>query len=112
MIEMNFLWLAGVTMTKRADNERIWRTVSKALGADFREQQLIKGISGLDHPVQAISVDDKTNRVIIVSAEPSPRLAALMQVDVQATLPDAKVIVARPLLFDVAEISRRVCSAV
>ena len=98
-------------MAKLSDNQRIWKTLSKAIGAEFRESTTIKGASGLDHPVQAIAVDDKTRRILIISAEQSPRIAALMQVDVQATIPDAKVLVARPVLFDLAEIARRVIPA-
>ena len=65
-------------------------------------------VSGQDHPVQAVAVDDKTNRVVIFSAEQSPRIAALMQTDVQITLPNVHVLVARPVIFDLSEIARRV----
>ncbi|MCD2325339.1 hypothetical protein LQ953_15055 [Sphingomonas sp. IC-56] len=89
------------------DQRRIWKTFSEAIGAELREATQIKGASGLDHEVQAVAVDDKTNRVIVVSAEANPRVAAMMQVDVQATLPKAKVLVARPISVDVSGTMRR-----
>src|SRR5436190_1391131 len=88
--------------------KEIWKSISSAIGVEMREATSIRGSSGQDHPVQAIAVDDKTNRVVIFSAEQSPRIAALMQADVQATLPGVHVLVARPVIFDLSEIARRV----
>jgi hypothetical protein len=95
-------------MSDEFDTKQIWKSISSAIGVEMREATSIRGNSGQDHPVQAVAVDDKTNRVVIFSAEPSPRIAALMQTDVQATLPGAHVIVARPVIFDLSEIARRV----
>ncbi|MBU0584022.1 MAG: hypothetical protein KKB66_16010 [Alphaproteobacteria bacterium] len=86
----------------------IWRGFCSALGAEYRDHKQIQGISGLTHEVQAIAVDDKTKRLILVSAEYNPRIAALMRVDVQATMPDVKVLVARPLAVDLAHTARTV----
>ncbi len=90
------------------DRKQIWKSIGSAIGVEVREATSISGGSGQEHPVQAIAVDDKTNRVVVFSAEPSPRIAALMQADVQATLPGAHVLVARPVIFDLSEIARRV----
>ncbi|MDQ0391817.1 hypothetical protein [Labrys monachus] len=88
--------------------DEVWQALGIALGADPRENTTITGISGLEHPVQSISVDDRTKRVIIISAESNPRIAALMQVDVQATMPaDTKVLVARPISVDISDFTRR-----
>ncbi|MCM2453659.1 hypothetical protein [Agrobacterium vitis] len=89
-----------------SDTPPIWKSFCAALGADYREHQEIQGISGLTHPVQAVAVDEKDKRVIVVSAEYTPRVAALMRVDIQATMPDVKVLVARPLAIDLAHASR------
>lgn len=89
------------------DQRQLWRTFCLAIGAELRDHPKIRGQSGLDHPVQAIAVDDKGGRVIIVSAEQNARVAALMQGDVQATMPDARVIVARPIVLDLGVISRK-----
>jgi hypothetical protein len=74
-------------MTDDLDTKQIWKSLSSAIDVEVREATSIRGSSGQDHPVQAVAVDEKTNRVVIFSAEPSPRIAALMQTDVQATLP-------------------------
>lgn len=98
-------------MPDESDNQRFWRSFSGAIGTEFRESTSITGASGIEHPVQAIAVDDKLKRVLVVSAEQNPRIAALMQVDVQATMPDARVLVTRPVAFDLAEVTRRVFEA-
>lgn len=86
----------------------MWSTFARALGTDLRDDTIIRGSSGLEHEVEAIAVDDLRKRVIIVSAEPNPRIAAMMQVDVQATMKDARVLVARPVAIDVPEVLRRI----
>jgi hypothetical protein len=93
-------------METPADDKNFWRTFSRALGADSRDDLVLRGASGLDHSVQAVSVDDKNNRVILVSAEASPRAAALMQFDIQQTMPSTHVLVARPLVVDLGQIAR------
>lgn len=98
-------------MISQNDTKRIWNTLGAAIGAEVREATTIRGMSGQDHLVQAVAVDDKTNRIILVSSESSPRLASLMQADVQATFADAHVLVARPVIFDIAELMRRVMGA-
>jgi hypothetical protein len=97
-------------MVDELDTKRMWKSIGTAIGVEIREATSIRGISGQDHAVQAVGVDEKTNRVVIFSAEPSPRIAALMQTDVQATMTDAHVLVARPVIFDLAEIARRIVS--
>ncbi|MDH4986917.1 hypothetical protein QEZ47_15535 [Aminobacter anthyllidis] len=89
-------------------NTDIWKGFCSALGADYRDHKQIQGSSGLTHDVQAIAVDDRDKRLILVSAEYNPRIAALMRVDVQATMPDVKVLVARPLAVDLAHTARTV----
>ena len=84
----------------------VWKSFCSALGAEYREHKEIKGSSGLTHPVQAIGVGERHKRVIIISAEHNPRVAALMRVDVQATMPDVRVLVARPMALDLAHTAR------
>ncbi len=91
-----------------SDQKQFWKSVCSAVDAEPRDYSIIRGISGLDHPVQAIAVDELRDRVIIVSAEQNPRVAALMQVDIQATMPKTKVIVSRPIAFDISSIARKV----
>jgi hypothetical protein len=99
-------------MADENNTKQIWKSISSAIGVEVREATTIRGGSGQDHPVQAIAVDDKTRRVVIFSAEPSPRIAALMQSDVQVTLPAAHVLVARPVIFNLSEILRRIAQNV
>lgn len=92
------------------DTGHIWTGVARALGAEPRELKTIKGVSGIEHHVDFIAVDDKGSRVLLIASEPNPRMAALMQVDVQGTMPSAKVLVARPILFDLGSIARQIVS--
>jgi hypothetical protein len=95
-------------MAEGGGERQVWKSISAALNVEMREATTIRGASGQDHPVQAIAVDDAQKRIIVFSAEPSPRIAALMQLDVRATIPDAHVIVARPVIFDLSEMTRRI----
>lgn len=90
-----------------ASTRQIWKAFAAAVGAELREDTTIRGISGLEHKVQAIAVDDKTRRVVIVAAEADPRMAALVQVDVQASMPEAKVLIARPIAIDISLMARK-----
>jgi hypothetical protein len=97
-----------VNKTVSSKQSALWNTFGLALGAEPRRDHLVvQGASGLDHPVQSLSVDDKGRRLIIVSADPSPRIAALMQADVQAAMPESRVLVARPVVFDLGVLTRR-----
>jgi hypothetical protein len=78
------------------------------MGVEPRDHTIIRGASGLDHPVFGLGVDDKSKRLLLVSADLDPRVSAMMQVDIQATMPDVKVLVARPLFFDIAELARTI----
>lgn len=91
---------------KDIEKQEIWRSFCRAIDTDLRDRQTITGVSGIEHSVEAISVDDKNKRLVVISAEFSPRVAAMIQVDVQATMPDIQVIVARPVAFDLGAISR------
>lgn len=90
-----------------SEKRQIWRSFASAVGAELREATSVQGVSGLDHPVQALAVDEERRRVIVVSAEPSARMAALMQLDVQSKMPNSRVIVARPVSLDVGALARQ-----
>jgi hypothetical protein len=93
-----------------ADERRLWSSFGKALGAELRETPSIRGASGLEHRLQALCVDDKIGRIILFSDEPNPTVAALIQGDVQASFPDSKVIVARPIVLDLGALVRSIFS--
>lgn len=85
----------------------VWDTFAKAIDVESREYRVIRGASGLEHPVQLLGMDEKNKRLVLVSSEPNSRTAALMQVDVQAALPDYRVVVVRPIIFDMGVLARK-----
>lgn len=89
------------------DVSAAWRSICIALGTEYRPTNEIQGQSGLVHPISGLGVDDKGNRLIVISADHNPRNAALMRMDVQASFPDMRVLVARPLSIDLPHIVRR-----
>jgi hypothetical protein len=93
-----------------ADKTCFWKSFARAIGAELREGESITGASGIEHPMQAICVDDKGKRLILFSDEPNPRVAALIQGDIQATLTGVRVLVARPTVYDLAALTRTVFS--
>lgn len=94
-------------MTAKIDTPPIWEAFCTAVGTEFRDDKEIRGASGLVHPVEAVGVDDNGKRVVLVSGEFNPRIAALMRIDVQATMPDTKVLIARPLALDLGHAARQ-----
>lgn len=84
----------------------LWDGIARTLGAEPREYTVIRGASGVDHQLLSLSVDEPGNRLILVSADPDPRIAAMMQVDVKATVPSTQVLVARPIAIDLSVIAR------
>lgn len=94
-------------MARETESKTLWENLSRAIGAELRTERTIKGASGLDHSVEAIAVDDKQKRILVVAAESNPRIAALMQADIQATIEDARVLVARPIIIDIPAVAKR-----
>lgn len=78
----------------------IWRGFMRALGAEPETPGSLTGVSGVSHPVVAIGLDEPRRRLIVVSADPDPRTAALAHVDIQAAAPDISVVSLRPVVFD------------
>ncbi|MBN9552785.1 MAG: hypothetical protein J0H31_29020 [Alphaproteobacteria bacterium] len=92
-------------MAVEEEKPPIWEAFCSALGTDYRKAKEIVGASGITH--QAIGVDDKGKRVVLVSGDSNPRIASLMRVDVQATMPDVRVLIARQLALDLAHTARK-----
>ena len=78
-----------------------WRTFAESLGFERREGTEIQGHSGLVHEFTAIAADDKSKRLLLVSRALDPTQAALVHSDIALTLPDVRILTARPILFDV-----------
>jgi hypothetical protein len=67
------------------------------VGAEPRSVGSIKGASGIDHPILAAAVDDARRRLIVVSADPDCRTAALARADMQSALKNVQVLTIRPI---------------
>jgi hypothetical protein len=90
-----------------------WQGLAKALQTEPRDDTTIRGATGLEHKVLQIAVDEKTDRLLVITAEPDPRMAALVQHDVQSTLsPKTRVLVARPLIVDLGVITRKLVEVI
>ncbi|MDE2230230.1 MAG: hypothetical protein KGL11_14475 [Alphaproteobacteria bacterium] len=84
-----------------------WRNFLKVVGTEPRSAATIVGSSGITHPVLAIGADDTRKRLVVISDEHDARAAAMIQVDIQNTLPGVQVVVARPIAFALPMIARR-----
>jgi hypothetical protein len=95
-----------------ADGSKLlWRSFIRAVGAEIREAEFIRGASGIHHPTLAVGVDDEKNRVIIISAEHDARAAAMAHADIQSALKSVRVVVARPIAINLANASRALTTA-
>ena len=83
-----------------------WRNVLQSLEAEPRTVRIIRGASGIDHPVLAAGVDDSRRRLIVVSADIDCRTAALAQADIQGTMQNVQVLTIRPLVWTPNEPTR------
>src|SRR5689334_7994058 len=89
-------------------SEKIWHPVLRAVDTDPRDVAGIRGASGLEHPVAAVGVDDEKRRIVVITAEPDARSAAMAQADIQSALQSVKVVVARPVAVNLADLAQDV----
>lgn len=89
------------------DLGNLWESVLRAVGTEPRPAREIQGISGVIHRPLALGVDDASKRLVVITDEPTPRHAAMMQIDIAATLPDVRVSVARVIPIDLATVAAR-----
>ncbi len=90
------------------DRGRFWRTFITALEAEPREGDGLQGQSGFSHPVVGLGVDNARKRLVVVSGEADPRVASLAQTDIQASMPDIQVVMARPVILSLAAAARTI----
>jgi hypothetical protein len=88
----------------------VWHPILRALNAAPRDVQRVRGLSGLEHPCVGLGVDERERRLVVISAEPDARSAALAQADIQAAVPEVRVVVARPVAVDMAQLAHGVAS--
>jgi hypothetical protein len=89
-----------------ADRRRFWVTFVRALEVEPIEARAFVGASGLEHRAVAAGYDHSRRRLLLISSEPSGRVAALAQGDVQSAHRDVKVVVARPITVNLAGVAR------
>jgi hypothetical protein len=82
------------------DYGHFWSNLLKAAETEPKPVASLRGGSGLSHPALAVGVDDIRRRLLVVSAAPDARSAALAQADIQTVFDSVKVILARPVLVD------------
>ncbi|MBI2186158.1 MAG: hypothetical protein HYU37_03415 [Acidobacteria bacterium] len=83
-----------------------WNVILRALDTEPRSVHQIRGASGFPHHVLALGVDERRRRLIIISPEADPRVAAIIQADIQALDSSIHVLTARPILLDMGDFGR------
>jgi len=79
------------------EKRAFWDKFLTAVGTEPRSVPSIIGVSGLDHSVLALGVDDARRRLITISGYHDARASAMMQMYIQGTMPGVHVVVARPI---------------
>ncbi len=85
--------------TKRRKN--FWRNFITTLGTTPIEKAQIIGASGFEHPIIAAGIDAQRNRLVIISADNSPRLIAMAHSDIQAAVHPLQVVTAHPIRINI-----------
>lgn len=93
-------------MSERDSKAEFWNSFLRAVEVEPRTARSIRGASGFEHPLVSVGVDDKRERVIIISGEGDARSATLAHGDIQANMPSLKVMMARPVVIDLGETAR------
>ena len=94
-------------MWKSGKKTEFWNNILRAVEAEPRPVNSIPGISGFSHPAFAVGVDEKRRRVVLISGEAIARTAALAANDIQLSLPNAKLVMARPVAVNLGQAARR-----
>lgn len=89
------------------ERDRFWANFLMALNTEPRPDRSITGASGVSHSLLGLGIDEKEKRLILISDDISARNAALMQIDVQFTLPNVRVIVARSIATDLSDVAKK-----
>jgi hypothetical protein len=90
------------------DFSHFWPSLLRAVGTEPRDLPSLQGASGLSHAFAAVGIDEGNNRLVVVSSEADAAGAAMAQADLQAAMKDMRVIVARPVVIDLASIGKSI----
>jgi hypothetical protein len=88
------------------DLSHFWPSLLRAVGTEPRELSSLNGASGISHDFVAAGADEEEKRLVVISAEADSSGAAMAQADIQAAMQEVKVIVARPVIIDLASLGR------
>jgi len=80
----------------------------QAIEAEPADTTTLVGASGCEHSFLAVGVDRRRRRLVTISGEPLPRIAALVQTDLQAADTSIHVVSARPIIVDIATVARTI----
>lgn len=93
-------------LTNPPDFSHFWPSLLKAVGTEPRDLPSLRGASGINHEFAAVGADEAESRLVVISNEADAAGAAMAQADIQAAMKDVKVIVARPVVIDLASIGK------
>ena len=94
------------------ENRGFWDNFLRAVETEPRPTPHIVGASGIEHSLLALGVDDVRKRLVLISGDHDARASAMMQTDVQSTLPGTHVVVARPIAVGLPIIAQRIIEIV
>lgn len=90
------------------DFSHFWPSLLRAVGTEPRDLGGLRGASGINHEFVAVGADENEGRLVVISGEPDAAGAAMAQADIQAAMQEIKVIVARPVLIDLASVGKSI----
>jgi hypothetical protein len=85
-----------------------WQNLLRALEAEPHQASLVRGVSGLEHPIIAAGIDKNRRRLLLVSGEHDARSAAIAQLDIQRVVESIQVIVMRPIAINLAPLAKQI----
>jgi len=81
----------------KASVGHFWGNILRAAETTPHQLEIVRGASGINHPVIGIGIDAQRKRLIVLTKEVNARAASLVQADIQLANPEMKVIVVRPV---------------
>jgi len=91
-------------MSAKVDYPKLFfHSILRAAETEPRGPTIVRGATGLPHPVYSVGVDEVRRRLLIVSKERDARSAALVHADIQAAVAPVRVLLARVVGTSVAE---------
>ncbi|AVA20647.1 MULTISPECIES: hypothetical protein [unclassified Rhizobium] len=82
-----------------------WRAFAEALDFEVASKARLDGRSGLEHEFFTVGIDENRKRLLLISKEMDPKLAALVHSDMALANPEYNVLTARPVTLDTYHIA-------